>query len=182
MQASGCLSGIPTGFKSLDEVITGLKEKGDFRKDQANEICEYFNCKLGGSKIPAERRIDIERSLRVKDAVDVLDTLEDAYYNKVKFIDGIVPPASYAAFIDAIPRYLSTSHQCDLNKQLRIIREGCSVRLPGYDSIECYRYLLEYKMALESVKYTESEIMKCLILLTDCPKSLIFARQNDWYE
>ena len=26
MQASGCLSGIPTGFKSLDEVITGLKK------------------------------------------------------------------------------------------------------------------------------------------------------------
>ena len=77
--------------------------------------------KLGGSKIPAESRIDIERTLRVKDAVDVLDTLEDAYYNKVKFIDGIVPPASYAAFIDAIPRYLSTSHQCDLNKQLRIM-------------------------------------------------------------
>ena len=37
MQASGCLSGVPTGFKSLDEVITGLKEKGDFRKDQAKE-------------------------------------------------------------------------------------------------------------------------------------------------
>ena len=64
---------------------------------------EYGNCKLGGSKIPAQKRLDIERSLRVKDAVDVLDTLEDAYYNKVKFIDGIVPPASYAAFIDAIP-------------------------------------------------------------------------------
>ena len=69
MQASGCLSGIPTGFK----------EKGNFRKGQAKEICEYFNCKLGGSKIPAERRIDIERTLRVKDAVDVLDTLEDAF-------------------------------------------------------------------------------------------------------
>ncbi|MCQ2073421.1 MAG: DnaB-like helicase C-terminal domain-containing protein [Bacteroidaceae bacterium] len=79
MQASGCLSGIPTGFKSLDEVITGLKEKGDFRKDQAKEICEYFNCKLGGSKIPAQKRLDIERSLRVKDAVDVLDTLENAF-------------------------------------------------------------------------------------------------------
>ena len=26
MQTSGCLSGIPTGFKSLDEVITGLKK------------------------------------------------------------------------------------------------------------------------------------------------------------
>ena len=45
--------------------------------------------KLGGSKIPAQKRLDIERSLRVKDAVDVLDTLEDAYYNKVKFIDGM---------------------------------------------------------------------------------------------
>lgn len=96
-------------------------------------------------------------------AFDVLDTLEDAYYNKVKFIDGIVPPASYAAFMDASPRYLSTSHQCDLNKQLRIIRGGCSTRLPGYDSVECYRYLLEYKMALESAKYTESEIMKDLV-------------------
>lgn len=144
-------------------LLESLKEKGNFRKDQAKEICEYFNCKLGGSKIPAERRIDIERTLRVKDAVDVLDTLEDAYYNKVKFIDGIVPPASYAAFIDAIPRYLSTSHQCDLNKQLRIIRGGCSTKLPGYDPIECYRYLLEYKMALESVKYKESEIMKDLV-------------------
>ena len=79
MQASGCLSGIPTGFKSLDEVITGLKEKGNFRKDQAKEICEYFNSKLGGSKIPAQKRLDIERSLRVKGAVDVLDTLEDAF-------------------------------------------------------------------------------------------------------
>ena len=39
----------------------------------------------------------------------------------------------------------------------------CSTRLPGYDSVECYRYLLEYKMALESAKYTESEIMKDLV-------------------
>ena len=144
-------------------LLESLKEKGNFRKDQAKEICEYFNCKLGGSRIPSEKRLDIERNLRVKDAVDVLDTLEDAYYNKVKFIDGILPPARYAAFIDAIPKYLSTSHQCDLNKQLRIIRGGCSARLPGYDSIECYRYLLEYKMALEGAGYTESEIMKDLV-------------------
>lgn len=144
-------------------LLEHLKEDGVKRKEQAKEICEYFNCKLGGSKIPSIRCLDIERALRVMEAVDVLETLEEAYYFKVKIIDGAIAPRSYSDFMDAIPKYLYSSTLCDLNKQLRIIRGGCATKLSGYDHAECYRYLLEYKMALEQAHYSESEIMKDLV-------------------
>ena len=144
-------------------LLDSLKEKGNFRKEQAREICEYFNGQLCGSKISPRNRIDIERALRVMEAIDVIEVLEDAYYNKVKIIDGVIAPRSYEEFSKAIPKYLYSSTLCDIVKQLRIIRGGCAIRLIGYDERECYRYLLEYKMALEHAHYTEQEIMKDLV-------------------
>lgn len=144
-------------------LLESLKDQGLFRKDIADEICRYFGDKLCGNAIGGQTRQDIERSLRDMDAVDVLGILEDAYYCKIRIVDGTVSQESFIAFIEAIPEYLYTARLGEVNRQLRIIRGSCATHLADFDYVECYRYLKEYTMSLEGSGYAESDIMHDLI-------------------
>lgn len=140
-------------------ILHWKKEAATFFNDNTELIADYFAGALGLPRLGAMQRIPIKKALRHASVEDVIDIMDEALLNTIRYDKATEAPteSSIDKFYDTFPRYLYVASHPEPQRSMYIVR-GRLRRLAFFNDKKALAALNEMATRLKDVGMDTDEV------------------------
>ena len=148
--------------QQLNQLLKWKTDNYLLGREQVKIVSDYINLRMFGDfQLDRSGQFQVEKMIKNYGLQAVLDKVDNAFLNKIKFVDNHITPESAAEFFNAVKGYLYVSIQSDKDQAIHYTAGTCRNRFGQYCYKETLRILQEYADKLSNY-YSEVEVVQDL--------------------
>ncbi len=137
-----------------------LPEDLRVHSEMIKHIETFINGKLNYEFVLTRQHLfPIEKELRRHEYPEVIQKIDDAFYNSIKIgPDDKITESSFNAFITNIPKYLYHSSRTSLDQEIHFLKGAIVKRYGERHRAGCVQRLMNFKYELKIAGYTDEQV------------------------